>query len=166
MFLRIIFISVGFLLLGCSTNSQTLLKEKKLHDNTTNHPVRALYLSSIEAFNAGKLELFLSNFDSDIKMFGTDGMYIGKDALRQRFKVIFEQFPNKKMEIPELKLQILAEETVLVHFKWKLYPMGQGPAYSGEGSGLYILKDSKWVEILEVETVTDIDEALMQNTGK
>jgi len=40
--------------------------------------------------------------------------------------------------------------------------MGQGPVYSGIGSGVYQYLDDKWMEILEVETITHVDEALKQ----
>ena len=95
-------------------------------------------------------------------MFGTDGNYFGQSALRERFKILFEQFPDMKMEIPELNLEILSEEVVLVNFQWKLYPMGQGPAFSGIGSGIYKFSDGQWIEILEVERTTEVDEALKQ----
>jgi len=87
---------------------------------------------------------------------------MGHDALHERFQQVIQQFPNMKMEIPELTLEILSKDVVLVNFKWKLYPMGKGPAYEGIGSGLYIYRDDKWMEILEVETVTHVDEVLMQ----
>jgi uncharacterized protein (TIGR02246 family) len=137
---------------------------KKTNDPFTEgtNPVKALYLSSIEAFNQNDLELFLANFAPEIKMYGTDGTYFGHDALRARFAVLFKQFPNMKMEIPELTSEILSDEVILVHFKWKLYPLGHGPAYSGIGSGVYTYRDGKWLEVLEVETITDVDEALKQ----
>jgi|GEM_PF-3480666 len=128
-----------------------------------NHPVRTLYLTSIEALNKGNLDLFLANFAPEIKMYGTDGNYFGHDALRKRFEDVLQQFPNVRMEIPRLDLEILSQDVVLVNFKWKVFPMGQGPAFSGIGSGVYIKKGDKWVEILEVETITDVDEALKQN---
>lgn len=127
------------------------------------HPVRTLYLSSIEALNKGNLDLFLANFDPEIKMYGTDGNYFGQHALRERFENVLQQFPNVRMEIPELKLEILSKNVVLVNFEWKVFPMGRGPAYSGIGSGVYKKNGDKWVEILEVETITNVDEALKQN---
>ncbi|NAS13859.1 YybH family protein [Poritiphilus flavus] len=131
-------------------------------DPEDNHPVQELFLSTIEAFNQGDLDLFLANFAPEVRMYGTDGIYKGQEALRERFQAVFEQFPNKRMVIPELKLQMLSEEVVMVHFAWKLYPMGQGPAYSGVGTGIYTQINGKWIEILEVETVTEVDEALRQ----
>jgi hypothetical protein len=128
--------------------------------NEENHPVKILYLSSIEALNEGNLDLFLANFASEIKMYGTDGNYFGQNALRERFQNVLQQFPSMRMEIPVLTLEMLSEDVVLVNFKWKVFPMGQGPAYSGIGSGLYTYQNNKWSEILEVETVTHIDKEL------
>ena len=126
------------------------------------HPVKELYLSSIKAFNQGNLELFLANFASEIRMYGTDGNYFGHNELKDRFEILFKRFPSMKMEIPELTLEILSEKVVMVNFQWKLLPMGQGPAYNGIGSGIYQKQDDKWMEILEVETITNVDEALKQ----
>ncbi len=150
------------IILNCFACKKVGEKEDKNFYNEKNHPVRELFLSSIEAFNERQLDLFLANFASDIRMFGTDGNYFGQAALRERFKTLFQQFPNMRMEIPELKLEILSEEVVLVNFQWKLYPMGQGPAFSGIGSGIYSFSDGQWIEILEVERTTDVDEALKQ----
>ena len=125
-----------------------------------NHPVRSLYSSSIEALNEGDLDLFLANFAPEIKMYGTDGIYFGQNALRERFANVLQQFPNVRMEIPDLEIDILSKDVVLVNFEWKVFPMGRGPAYSGIGSGVYIFRNNKWVEILEVETVTNIDSEL------
>jgi hypothetical protein len=122
--------------------------------------VKELYLSTIDAFNDRNLDLFLANFAPKIKMYGTDGTYFGQDALRARFEILFKQFPNAKMDIPELESEVLSNNVVLVNFKWKVYPMGQGPAFTGLGSGIYTYADGKWMEILEVETITDVDEAL------
>jgi len=159
---QIIFGLLILLLFNLQACAQLTNKAISVQNNEENHPVRKLYLSSIEAFNNGNLELFLAYFAEDIKMYGTDGVYEGKEALRNRFKVIFQQFPKAKMEIPALTLKILSDEVVLVDFKWKLYPMGGGPAYSGMGSGIYANQGGKWVEVLEVETVTSADAALRQ----
>ena len=127
------------------------------------HPVKTLYLTSIEALNEGNLDLFLDNFAPDIKMYGTDGIYFGQTALRQRFETVLQQYPEVRMEIPELDLEILGQDIVLVNFEWKVFPMGQGPAFSGIGSGVYVKERDTWMEILEVETITAVDEALKQN---
>jgi hypothetical protein len=39
-------------------------------------------------------------------------------------------------------------------------PDGQGPAFHGVGSGVYIRKNGKWSEVLEHETVTNTDKEL------
>jgi len=140
--------------LACKTTN------KKHQYTENNHPVKELFLSSIEAFNERNLELFLANFSPEIKMYGTDGRYFGLSSLQERFGILFKQFPDMKMEIPELKTEVLSKEVVLVNFKWKLYPMGQGPAFSGIGSGVYKYLDGKWIEILEVETTTHVDKEL------
>lgn len=159
---KIIYGFLCLVLLNIHSCDRAYNKENGKQHSAHDHPVRALFLSSIKAFNKGDLDLFLVNFAQDIKMYGTDGNYIGHKALRERFEIVFRQFPNKKMEIPELTLQVLSKEVVLVNFKWKLYPMGQGPAYSGVGTGLYNYRNHKWMEILEVETITHIDEELKQ----
>ncbi len=148
-----------FSIYGCK---KVVNKGENTYDGEDNHPVKELYLTSIDAFNERDLELFLANFASDIKMYGTDGTYFGQPALRNRFEILFQQFPDMKMEIPELNLEVLSKEVVLVNFQWKVYPMGQGPAFSGIGSGIYKYRDDKWLEILEVETITHVDEALKQ----
>lgn len=144
---------------SCKTKNNTA-SPQQLTNNY--HPVEELYMSSIQAFNQGSLDLFLANFDTDIKMYGTDGTYFGIDTLRNRFVQVFEQFPNVKMEIRELKLEILSDKIVLVNFKWRVYPLGHGPAYSGLESGIYIYKENKWAEILEAERVTNIDKELIR----
>lgn len=151
---------VGLLFMACKN-----LNSGKINPSYTeeNHPVRMLYLSSIEALNEGNLDLFLANFAPEIKMYGTDGTYFGENALRERFEIVLQQFPDVRMEIPELNLELLSPDIVLVNFKWKVFPSGQGPAFSGIGSGIYMKKAGTWMEILEVETVTDVDEALRQN---
>ena len=151
--------TVFFMSIAC--NNSNVIDNKDYTEE--NHPVKSLYLSSIEALNEGNLDLFLANFAPEIKMYGTDGNYFGQNLVRKRFEGVLQQFPDVRMEIPELKLEILSTDIVLVNFKWKVFPMGQGPAFSGLGSGIYIKKGDKWMEILEVETITDVDEALKQN---
>lgn len=146
---------IGFL----SCKGTQSMGETQSH-SAQNHPVRALFLSSIDKFNKGNLNAFLENFSPDIKMYGTDGTYFGQDALRKRFEVVFQQFPNMQMDIPQLDVEILSEDVVLVNFEWKLYPMGQGPAFYGIGSGIYKHTEDGWMEILEVETTTNVDDEL------
>jgi hypothetical protein len=49
---------------------------------------------------------------------------------------------------------------VTVAFQWRVYPLGQGPAFHGVGSGVYVRRDDRWREVLEHETVTRVDSAL------
>lgn len=150
------------LLLNIHACKKTDNKEATHQYTEGNHPVKELFLSSIGGFNEGNLKLFYANFAPEIKMYADDGNYFGRSALQERFEILFKKFPDMKMEIPELKLEILSKEVVLVNFKWKLYPMGKGPAYSGVGSGVYKYLDDQWMEILEVETTTHVDEELKQ----
>ncbi|MBT8185945.1 MAG: nuclear transport factor 2 family protein [Eudoraea sp.] len=160
---KLFILSALSLMLGSINACKTTYKEINIAEYTEeNHPVKELFLSSIEAFNQGNLQLFVANFAPDVKMYGTDGNYFGQTALERRFESLFKQFPKMKMDIPVLTLEVLSEDVVLVNFEWKLYPMGQGPAFSGIGSGVYQYSDEKWMEILEVETVTAVDEALKQ----
>ena len=160
---KVFFCLTGIILFANIACKNADIKDHNYNYSADNHPVRLLYLSSIEALNNGDLELFLSNFAPEIKMYGTDGNYFGLDALRERFENVLQQFPNVRMEIPELQLEILSQEIVLVNFKWKVYPMGQGPAFSGIGSGIYRNIEGKWMEIIEVETITNVDDQLKQN---
>jgi hypothetical protein len=54
----------------------------------------------------------------------------------------------------------VAPRTAVTDFKWRVYPMGQGPAFHGIGSGAYLRRNGKWTEVLEHETVVKIDEGL------
>lgn len=158
----ILYVLYGALLVSqssCKSNRPNTSGPEFTHNN---HPVEELYMSSIEAFNQGNPDVFLKNFDVDIKMYGTDGMYFGIDALRKRFDGVFKQFPDVRMEIIDFDLEVLSDEIVLVNFKWKVYPIGQGPAYSGLGSGIYVYKQHKWTEILEAERVTEVDKELIR----
>jgi hypothetical protein len=88
----------------------------------------------------------------------------GRQSVRARFAQTFEQFPSVRMEIEDLRVREVARGTVVTDFKWHVYPMGRGPAFHGVGSGVYIRRGGKWVEVLEHETVVKVDEGL--NTGK
>ena len=160
---KIVFIGLlSFVILNCIACKEDDKRDEVNRYNEDNHPVNELFISSIEAFNERNLDLFLANFASDIRMYGTDGNYFGQSALQERFQNLFQQFPRMKMEIPELNLEVLSQEVVLVNFQWRLYPMGQGPAFSGIGSGIYEYRDGQWLEILEVERTTDVDPELIQ----
>ena len=52
-------------------------------------------------------------------------------------------------------------KTVVVDFKWHTYPQGKGPGFHGVGSGVYVKKKGRWVEVLEHETVTKVDDGIM-----
>ncbi len=153
----ILIYALAVVLSACQNEKKPVEAKTSVEDS-----VREVYLASIEGFNNGDLDAFLINFASNITMYGTDGTYEGHDALRERFQPLLEQFPEMKMDILKLTTEALAEEVVLVHFQWKLYPFGQGPAYEGIGSGVYTNQQGNWREILEVETVTHVDEALQR----
>ncbi|UII77326.1 nuclear transport factor 2 family protein [Flagellimonas sp. HMM57] len=152
----IVLLSLNFY--ACNHSGNT---KKTIPNLENDHSVKALFLSTIEGFNQGNLKLFLANFSDEIHMYGTDGNYVGKEALRKRFAKLFQKFPNMKMEIPELKLKMLSEKVVLVDFQWKLYPMGQGPKYSGIGTGIYLFENDSWSEILEIERTMQVDKELI-----
>lgn len=124
------------------------------------HPVETFFMAGIEAFNAHDLDKFMEQFASDVEMYTPTGWLRGSAAVKERFVQTFKQFPNVKMEIEELKVREVAPKTVIVDFKWKTYPMGKGPAFHGVGSGVYVKRKGKWIEVLEHETVTKVDDEL------
>jgi hypothetical protein len=65
-----------------------------------------------------------------------------------------------KMEIEDLRVPEVARGVAVVDFKWESYPAGSGAAYHGEDSGVYVKRVGRWVEVLEHETVTRVDEGL------
>jgi len=129
-------------------------------------PVETYFISGIEAFNAHNLDKFMEQFASDVEMYTPTGWLHGNALVKERFVQTFKQFPNVKMEIEELKVREINSKTAIVDFKWKNYPMGKGPAFHGVGSGIYVKRNGKWVEVLEHETVTKVDEELKMGTGK
>jgi uncharacterized protein (TIGR02246 family) len=124
------------------------------------HPVEVFFMSGIEAFNAHNLDKFMRQFAVDVEMYTPTGWLRGNQAVRERFVQTFKQFPLVKMEIEELKVREVGDKTAIVDFKWKTYPMGKDAAFHGVGSGVYIKRKGDWVEVLEHETVTKVDEAL------
>jgi uncharacterized protein (TIGR02246 family) len=124
------------------------------------HPVESFFMSGIEAFNAHNLDKFMQQFAADVEMYTPTGWLRGNQAVRERFVETFKQFPFVKMEIEELKVREVGDKTAIVDFKWKTYPMGKGAAFHGVGSGVYMKRKGKWVEVLEHETVTKVDEEL------
>lgn len=124
------------------------------------HPVEILFMSGIAAFNAHDLDEFMKQFADELEMYTPTGWLRGKAAVRERFSTTFRQFPKVKMEIEDLKVREIACGTVITDFKWRVFPAGSGAAFHGVGSGVYVLRNGIWVEVLEHETVTKIDEGL------
>lgn len=124
--------------------------------------VRARYLSGIEAFNAHDLEQFMRQFAIDVNMYTPTGWLRGKAAVSERFAGTFKQFPQVRMVVDSLRVRSVAQSVTVVDFRWRVYPMGAGPAFHGVGSGVYVLRAGDWVEVLEHETVTRTDPELLQ----
>jgi hypothetical protein len=127
------------------------------------HPVEKFFMSGIEAFNAHDLDRFMKQFADDIEMYTPTGWLRSKEAVRERFVTTFRQFPSVMMEIEGLRVREVSPATVVVDFKWRTFPKGVGPAFHGVGSGTYVLRNRNWVEVLEHETVVQVDEALRAN---
>jgi uncharacterized protein (TIGR02246 family) len=124
--------------------------------------VEAVYRAGIEAFNRHSLGEFTAQFADDVRMYTPTGWVEGRAAVVQRFRETFAQFPNARMEIDSLVVRAVGPETATVGFRWRVYPLGQGPAFHGVGSGVYVRRDGRWLEVLEHETVVRIDAALQQ----
>jgi hypothetical protein len=93
-------------------------------------------------------------------MFTPTGWLRGKAAVRERFVATFRDFPQVRMELRDLHVRELTADVVVVDFGWSTFPRGQGPAYHGVGSGTYVRRAGRWVEVLEHETVLRVDSAL------
>lgn len=128
------------------------------------HAVEEFFMAGIAAFNARHLEGFMRQFADDIEMYTPAGWVRGRGGVRERFAQTFRQFPAVRMEIEDLRVREVARGTVVTDFRWRVYPMGKGPAFHGVGSGVYVRRGGRWVEVLEHETVVKVDEGL--NTGK
>jgi uncharacterized protein (TIGR02246 family) len=124
------------------------------------HPLATFFMDGIKAFNAHDLDRFMQQFASDVEMYTPTGWLRGNAAVRERFAGTFKQFPNVRMEIEELKVREVVSGTAVTDFKWRVYPMGRGPAFHGVGSGVYVRKNGKWAEVHEHETVTKVDAGL------
>jgi uncharacterized protein (TIGR02246 family) len=124
------------------------------------HPVETFFMSGIASFNAHDLDGFMKQFANDIEMYTPTGWLRGQQSVRTRFATTFAQFPAVRMEIDSLRVREIGPGTVITDFSWRVYPMGQGPAFHGVGSGVYVNRNGKWVEVLEHETVVKTDEAL------
>ena len=124
------------------------------------HPLETFFTSGIAAFNAHDLDGFMKQFAADIEMYTPTGWLRGHEGVRERFAQTFRQFPSVRMEVEELRVREVVRGTALTDLKWRVYPMGKGPAFHGVGSGVYVLRDGRWAEVLEHETVVKVDEAL------
>lgn len=124
------------------------------------HPVEKFFMTGIAAFNAHDLDGFMEQFADDVEMYTPTGWLRGRPSVRERFAQTFGQFPSVKMEIEDLRVREVARGTVVTDFKWRVYPMGRGPAFHGVGSGVYLRRAGRWVEVLEHETVVKVDEGL------
>jgi uncharacterized protein (TIGR02246 family) len=122
--------------------------------------VEAFFMSGIDAFNRHDLDGFLRQFADDIDMYTPTGWLRGKQEVSERFATTFAQFPQVRMEIEQLEGRGVGPGTVVISFRWRVFPMGTGPAYHGVGTGVYVRRNSNWVEVLEHETVTRVDPEL------
>jgi len=124
------------------------------------HPVESFFMNGIKAFNAHDLDTFMQQFADDVEMYTPTGWLRGNQGVRERFAQTFQQFPKVKMEIENLRVREVARGTVVTDFNWRVFPMGAGPAFHGVGSGVYVERKGRWVEVLEHETVVKVDEGL------
>ena len=151
--MKLIVFFIILLAISCPVFAQTKLSEKK-------HPVEIFFMAGIAEFNAHNLDGFMNQFAEDIEMYTPTGWLRGKESVRSRFAQTFTQFPKVRMEIEDLRVRKVSKTSVITDFKWRVYPMGAGPAFHGVGSGVYILRDGKWIEVLEHETVVKVDAGL------
>ena len=125
------------------------------------HPVYHVFNDGIAAFNSKDLDVFMQQWDDDIQMYTADvGWLRGKGLVRERFSQTFQRFPRVHMEIDSLRVTPLAPTVANVDFIFRTYPNGAGPAFHGVGTGTYVLRGKRWVEVLEHESIVSVDEAL------
>ena len=129
------------------------------------HVVHDFFLKGISQFNEHNLDEFCKQFDEAIQMYTPTGWLRGIDDVKARFVETFKQFPNVHMDIEQLRVTEINSKTVVVDFKWHTYPQGKGPAFHGVGSGVYVKKKGRWVEVLEHETVTKVDDGIMPKSN-
>ena len=129
-------------------------------EEAAGNTVENFFMSGISAFNAHDLDGFMKQFAEDVEMYTPTGWLRGRASVRERFAQTFKQFPSVRMEVEDLRVREVARGTVVTDFRWRVYPMGKGPAFHGVGSGVYVLRDGGWVEVLEHETVVKVDEGL------
>lgn len=129
-------------------------------EGSAENPVKNFFMAGIAAFNAHDLEGFMKQFAEDVEMYTPTGWLRGHQSVRERFAQTFQQFPKVKMEIENLRVREVSPGTAVTDFNWRVYPMGAGPAFHGVGSGVYVQRNGRWVEVLEHETVVKVDEGL------
>lgn len=122
--------------------------------------VARTYRDGIDAFNRHALQEFTAQFAPDVAMYTPTGWLRGHDAVRARFDSTFHQFPRVRMEVDSLEVRTVGADAATVAFRWRVYPAGAGPAFHGVGSGAYVRRGTRWLEVLEHETVTRVDSAL------
>ena len=150
-------------LLACSLSACGMLgggAEDPPGGRNADEEVVALFNAGIEAFNRHELNVFMGRFGADIRMHTPTGWVNGYAAVRERFGETFAQFPAVRMEVDSLSARQVEDGVVVTRFRWRVYPMGDGPAFHGAGSGVYILRGAKWEEVLAHETITRVDEGL------
>lgn len=159
------------LLLGASTTAPVLHAQTPgavqargpAPDST--HPVHALFMRGIAAFNRHALDEFMAQFADDVIMYTPTGWLKGRGAVHARFVDTFRQFPEARMEIDSLEVRAIGSDAATVAFRWRTFPRGSGPAFHGVGSGVYVRRDGRWVETLEHETIVRVDPALAPRSG-
>lgn len=145
---------------GCATRSASLPEPPARALPVSDHPVAARYMAGIDAFNAHDIEAFLGQFGEDIDIYSHQGWLRGAAAVRERFTGLFQHFPRMRMQVNRLQVRELSPQVAVVDFHASLFPEGSGPAYHTIGSGVYVLRGGKWVEVLEHETTTHADPPL------
>ena len=145
----ILLLFTTFSLITYSQNNDTSSKQK--------HLVELHYLSVIDAFNSHNVEEFVKQFADDIEVYTNDIWYRGVSSIRKRYTYVFQEFPSITMEISNFNLREIAKKTVVIDYNWKILPNGIGnyPIWSGVGTGVYILRNKKWEEVLIHETLVE-----------
>lgn len=133
---------------------------QKREADTTRHPVYAYFMKGINDFNQHHLESFLGQFADDIHMYTHAGWLRNKEEVTQRFTGIFKQFPDIRMEVDELNVRPVNDHTVIADFRCRTFPRGRGPAFHTVGSGVYVWRGNRWVEVFEHETLVKTDEGM------
>lgn len=150
--------------LCCSCGGGSLLggSEDPPGGRNSDDEVRAVLRSGVDALNAHELNRFMAQFGADIRVYAPTGPVNGYAALRERLAVTFERFPDLRVEVDSVRAREIADSVIATDYRWRVYPSGQGPAYHGIGSGVYVLRGTKWQDVLEHLTVTRVDDGLPQ----